>query len=335
MKSFLFGLLLGTIALFIFNQDAFNEIVNEVVEDVSVAVDSANIKLNNETLQEEIEKDVSNNYKFTMDVMKYSYDINDFVKKNFIKSEQLYTKEEPPVTVEDFEKFLITMSYFLSVEETINYNMTYSDFENSEMISNFEEAYENVFEKYPELFTQFNGFNINYRSDNVEKSETFLNITLNSSYVDDEKENKTKQFSFLTASYDTLQSLEEKGVIEKNMKEVELARAIYTYITANSEYDTTYKNYTGYDLLLKKTAVCQGYTAVYNTMLKMLGIDVVGVTGQASNNSHIWSYANFDNSWVYSDVTFGDPIPDRKGETNYKFFMMSKEEIEETHTFDK
>ncbi len=70
-------------------------------------------------------------------------------------------------------------------------------------------------------------------------------------------------------------------------------------------------------------------------MLKMVGIDVVGVTGQASNNSHIWSYANFDNNWVYSDVTFGDPIPDRKGETNYKFFMMSKEEIEETHTFDK
>ncbi len=171
MKSFFLGIILGTIALFIFNQSDFKEIIGEVVEDVSIVVDSASIQLNNEPVYEEMEEVSNSAYKFTTDLNNYKYDEEKFIKKNFIKNEELYLKDNEPITTKDFEQFLVTMSFFLSVDEEIKYNLKYDDFEKSEILSNFEKAHENVYEQYPELFTQFNGFNINYRSDNEEKLE--------------------------------------------------------------------------------------------------------------------------------------------------------------------
>ncbi len=319
MKYFFRGIFIGIIILVLLNREAVLNISRELTTDV---------------YSNNLSTAFENEFVFANKVSEYSYDNEKFIKKNFLRKDELYHSNLEPYSIQDFEKFLVTLAFFAIDEEKIFYPLTFEDFEKGEVIDNFTKAQTIVVEKYPELFTQFRVYDAEYFSDDISQDETFFKIIMRTEENETTSDNIYKQLSVINKSFEILKNLERTNQINTSMSQEEIAKVIYTYIAVNSSYDTTLKKYTGYDLLFNNSAVCQGYTAVYNMMLKMVGIDVVGKTGKAQNELHIWSYVNMDNRWFYSDATFGDPIPDKEGKTNYKFFKMTKEEISKTHTFD-
>ena len=111
----------------------------------------------------------------------------------------------------------------------------------------------------------------------------------------------------------------QTGTVTAGMTEWEKARAYYTWICDNTAYDyratDTSLSHSAYSLFTIGSAVCDGYTAAYNLLLKLEGI----ACSTASTTDHIWTVATLDGTTVHIDPTWGD----QAGYTNYTYFGMT------------
>ncbi len=114
-------------------------------------------------------------------------------------------------------------------------------------------------------------------------------------------------------------SLWQSGAITADMSEWEKARTYYTWICENAYYDyratDTSLSHSAYSLFTMGSAVCDGYTAAYNLLLKLEGISC----STASTSDHIWTVAELDGVTYHIDPTWGD----QTGRTNYTYFAMT------------
>ncbi len=110
----------------------------------------------------------------------------------------------------------------------------------------------------------------------------------------------------------------ESGKITADMTEYEKAKAYYTWICENCRYDHTSAamSHTGYRLFKEKLAVCDGYTAAYNLLLKLEGIHC----GTYSTADHIWTTATLDGQAYHIDTTWGD----QDYGVEYRYFAMTE-----------
>lgn len=139
------------------------------------------------------------------------------------------------------------------------------------------------------------------------------------------------------------QSVEElinAGQITSNMTETEKAYVIASWIVNNAQYDLTYsdESHYGSDFYVDKNMVCEGYTTLYNTMIKYLDINVYGVMGKSKGGNHMWSINNLDGEWKYTDTTHMDPIDfnnPTKPYFNEKYFNKTEEEMLELNSTRK
>lgn len=94
------------------------------------------------------------------------------------------------------------------------------------------------------------------------------------------------------------------GTITDGMTEIEIARVYAKYLCDTCVYDYSSQrvSHTAYGALLKGSAVCEGYTAAYNILLKLEGINAS--TAQTTN--HIWTTATLDDIFYHIDVTWCD-----------------------------
>ncbi len=136
-------------------------------------------------------------------------------------------------------------------------------------------------------------------------------------------------------------------IITPNMTELQKAKAIHDYIVKHTKYD--YKNYlnntiplesfTAYGVLIKGVGVCQGYTAAFNLLAHMAGIDSLGVSGTGFYNGkampHAWNMVRIDGKIRYIDVTWDDPVPDRGNKVMYTYFNVTEKQLEKDHKWDK
>ena len=110
------------------------------------------------------------------------------------------------------------------------------------------------------------------------------------------------------------------GTIGPDMTEYERARAYFTWICGHCRYDFTSDDssmsHSGYRAFTEGLAVCDGYTAAYNLLLKLEGIDCATV----STEDHIWTVAELDGREYHIDTTWGD----RTGEIAYRYFAMTE-----------
>ena len=77
------------------------------------------------------------------------------------------------------------------------------------------------------------------------------------------------------------------------------------------------------EALIKKHAVCSGYSDALSILLNYLNIK----NRKISNNIHVWNYVLIDDTWYHIDVTnddFGNEI-------SYRFFLVNTDTIK----FDK
>lgn len=251
-----------------------------------------------------------------------------------------YPKE--PKTVEDFEKAILYMANYDLTTLKITYNDTFENlFENDDTINdNLSEAFNTIGDEYVDLASWYSNvrFSIMASSDGTSTEMQIL--------IEDGEESAknaiVKQKMFEEQALEINDYLKRNDIITDGMSDKEIAEVLYTYVTisveydVNSNYETDFNpdSYTGYGAAKNQIAVCQGYTSLYNYLLKLNGIECYGQAGTMNNGvSHIWTVAMLDNEKCYIDVTHGDPVPDTKGYTNYEYFCISKEELMKTRTW--
>lgn len=135
--------------------------------------------------------------------------------------------------------------------------------------------------------------------------------------------------------------LRELRVADKS--DAEIALALHDWIVLNCEYDVANANYdrkndtNGYNafdgkyLLLNHKGVCDSYVQAYWMLLQMAGVPCSMMSGQIlkDGEGHGWNLVYLGDHWAHVDVTFDDPVPDRKGEVSHANFDKSDAEMEQ------
>ncbi len=239
-----------------------------------------------------------------------------------------------PRSQKDYEDIIL----YMVANKQDTYELTY----NSAMRQSFQdkilsemilEAHKQVFYDFPEYFCYKNMMEASMRGT---YSSGTLTLKLTNSGIDTYKANQMRD-TFFEEVKQLAQQLIDEGTITQDMTEKEKARALYEWVVLNLEYDTDYteEGYTGYGALINRKAVCQGYTALYNSLCKLVGIQIEGIGGYAGedNENHIWSVATLDGEEVFIDTTFGDPVPDQKGVCDFRYFSIDEGTLRKTHSW--
>lgn len=112
----------------------------------------------------------------------------------------------------------------------------------------------------------------------------------------------------------------EEKTITPEMTEYDKARAYFTWICSSCRYDfettETSMSHSGYRVFAEGLAVCDGYTAAYNLLLKLEGISC----GTVSTPDHIWTVAELDGTQYHIDTTWGS----QTGAVAYRYFGMTE-----------
>lgn len=126
---------------------------------------------------------------------------------------------------------------------------------------------------------------------------------------------------------------EEEALKEINASqyttEYEKVKAVYDWITANIEYDFSYKVSRWREALVQKKSVCQGYAELFDVLCDDIGIESMIVTGIADGlggwGGHAWNIVKINKKWYLVDATWdanGIGYP-----TDYQWFLKSEKDF--------
>lgn len=243
-----------------------------------------------------------------------------------------------PATVDEFERVLIYMGVNNLTELSIAYTESISSYSYATRelyCKNLLEAQQILFDTYHEYFCYFNEISVGTAYANGVFS---INVKLvNKDFSDGEV--KAMRAKFFEEVEKAAESLVDDGLITSDMSDREKALVIYEWVCGKLEYDHSFgkESYFGYGGITNGKAVCQGYTALYNTMCKSFGIWCEGVSGTAKsgggNESHIWTRANIDDEILYIDVTFGDTGKVQGTLCSYDYFCKDEKTFKKTHNW--
>lgn len=122
----------------------------------------------------------------------------------------------------------------------------------------------------------------------------------------------------------------------------EQIKMAHDYIIEKCDYDyenyvngtLPYEAYTAYGALIKKSAVCQGYSAAFNLICKKLGIESYSVTGTSPDGTslesdfHMWNIVRIDGLQYFVDLTYDDPVnSDGTHTIEYDSFMLTMQQF--------
>lgn len=141
------------------------------------------------------------------------------------------------------------------------------------------------------------------------------------------------------------------NIISPNMSSLQKERIIHDYLISTSKYDyDNYKkgtipdkSYTPYGLLFDYTAVCQAYAETFMIFMVLANIECYFVIGKAvpiddNNNNkedlHAWNIVKINGKYYHVDVTFDNPVPKVFGNVSHKFFNLTDELMDKTHSWD-
>jgi hypothetical protein len=175
--------------------------------------------------------------------------------------------------------------------------------------------YAGVVNANPQLFYVTGKFTTNYTGT--------LIISIVPEYTGTANEIDTQKVKFNTAVSEAINS------IPTGLSEAEQVLAVNDWMVVYAEYDTNYERYDAYDLLVEKTAVCQGYALAFGVLMNELGLEWRFVSSESMN--HAWDLVKVDDSWYHIDVTWNDPIPNTLGSVSHKYLLRSNTSLE-AHT---
>ncbi|MDR0936828.1 MAG: hypothetical protein LBM98_09125 [Oscillospiraceae bacterium] len=103
---------------------------------------------------------------------------------------------------------------------------------------------------------------------------------------------------------------------------------INEFLCVTADYDNTLSRFNAYDILVGKSAVCDGYTRAFNLLCSKFGIQFRTITSNAMN--HAWSQVYLDGAWYNIDVTWNDGYtdPDVYGSISKAFLLKTDYQFE-------
>lgn len=127
-----------------------------------------------------------------------------------------------------------------------------------------------------------------------------------------------------SAAMQVRDGLYAKGTLRDSMSQYEKAKVYYTWLCSHCSYDSKATadsmSHSAYSVFFEKEGVCDGYTAAYNLLLKLEGIDCYAVDREEWD--HMWTVATLDGITYHIDPTWGD----QTGSVTYKYFAMTEAE---------
>ena len=136
-----------------------------------------------------------------------------------------------------------------------------------------------------------------------------------------------------------------KSVIKKDMTNYQKVQAVHNWMIRNVKYDyyslkrgyVPSVSHTAKGALLKKVAVCDGYSRAFQMVMRKLKIPCRFVTGSSGSVGHAWNMVKLSGKWYHIDVTFDDPIingTNTNKKPYYTYFLKSSSVMKKTHHFN-
>lgn len=132
-------------------------------------------------------------------------------------------------------------------------------------------------------------------------------------------------------------------IIKPGFTDFDKVKAVHDYLVKTVAYDQKnyQKNtipadsYTAYGALIKKVAICDGYTKATQLLLNRLGIENFYVDGYGNGGPHAWNLIKLKNQYYFMDSTWDDPVSDVKGAVGYKYFLISSDQLRKDHSWNE
>lgn len=121
-----------------------------------------------------------------------------------------------------------------------------------------------------------------------------------------------------------------------NMDDYEKLKFFHDYLVLNCATDPEdeYSD-TVYGALVRKKALCEGYTKAFSYLCNLAGIENVIVTGK-TNVPHMWNMVKLNGNWYHVDVTWDKPDDELHKKYPdvilYQYFMVTDSVIKNNHT---
>lgn len=220
-----------------------------------------------------------------------------------------------PISTNATEQDLYNFIYdsFLSGEEEIDisgYNITYTE---------LYPLLEKMLKNEPMLFFWRGQYSFYFNSSTGVVLQLLPEYTISTSEID-------AALSFVDAELSKIINSVPEGI-----DEYQTALYLHDYICLRFKYDATLSSSDIYTSLKTGTAVCMGYSLLYDELLTRVGIENRAVVSPASALNHMWNQLYLDGSWYYVDVTWDDPVPERFGRAKHTNFLQSDEVFVITH----
>lgn len=127
---------------------------------------------------------------------------------------------------------------------------------------------------------------------------------------------------------------------------IDAIAAIHDELILNTAYDesvldldlsvnTVHPAFEAYGLVRDGLAVCSGYARAFNALALRSGVP--SIMFSALNMQHAFNLVYDGAQWVFIDVTFNDPIPDRAGRVLRTFYLLPEADFLALgeHSFDE
>lgn len=102
--------------------------------------------------------------------------------------------------------------------------------------------------------------------------------------------------------------------------------AVHDYIVQNIDYDYSLNNHSGYNAIVDKNVVCQGFASITCKMLKELGVGVRYIT----STDHAWNIIKLNYYWYNTDNTW-DENTTTSSSISYKYFLKGSNDFDDEH----
>lgn len=105
------------------------------------------------------------------------------------------------------------------------------------------------------------------------------------------------------------------SVVKPGMSDFDKEYALYLWVITHMEYDWAHQNplvpvsrdsFTPYGGLVKGKGVCLGFSAVFQLLMDMAGVECITIVGAAYNSEedHAWNMVRLDGKWYCVDATW-------------------------------
>ncbi|MDE7301971.1 MAG: hypothetical protein K2N60_01475 [Oscillospiraceae bacterium] len=124
--------------------------------------------------------------------------------------------------------------------------------------------------------------------------------------------------------------------LKPDMDDYEKLKYFHDYLVLNCETDPEdeYAD-TIYGALVRKKALCEGYTKAFSYLCNLAGIENVIATGKTTV-PHMWNMVKLGGNWYHVDVTWDKPDDELHREYPdvilYQYFMVTDSVIKNNHT---